>query len=84
MSEATTKADFETMLSSLEKIVSQLEGELKLEEAMALFEQGLALSQECEQFLKGAEQKIEILRRTASGTQLDTVDESEFLVAQGT
>lgn len=83
MSEATTKADFETMLSSLEKIVSQLEGELKLEEAMALFEQGLALSQDCEQFLKGAEQKIEILRRTANGIQIDTVDENEFLFAQG-
>jgi len=80
MSEATKTADFETMLSTLEKIVGQLEGELKLEEALALFEQGLHLSQECEKFLKGAEHKIEILRRTANGVQLERVDESEFVI----
>jgi exodeoxyribonuclease VII small subunit len=80
MSEEANKTDFETMLSSLEKIVGQLEGELKLEEAMALFEQGLTLSQNCEQFLKHAENKIEILRRTASGIQIDTINESELLV----
>jgi exodeoxyribonuclease VII small subunit len=82
MSEASKTADFETMLSSLEKIVSQLEGELKLEEALSLFEQGLELSQECEKFLKTAENKIEVLRRTASGIKTETVDESEFLAAQ--
>jgi exodeoxyribonuclease VII small subunit len=82
MSEEAKTTDFETMLSTLEKIVSQLEGELKLEEALALFEQGLGLSQECEKFLKHAENKIEILRRTASGTQIESVNESEFLVTQ--
>jgi exodeoxyribonuclease VII small subunit len=82
MSEETKTNDFETKLATLEKIVSQLEGELKLEEALTLFEEGLGLSQECEEFLKHAENKIEILRRTAAGTQIDTVNESEFLVAQ--
>lgn len=82
MSEATKNADFETMLSDLEKVVADLEGELKLEEALALFEKGLTLSQECEKFLKGAEKKIEILRRTANGVQTDPVDEAELLATQ--
>jgi exodeoxyribonuclease VII small subunit len=82
MSEENKPDDFETMLTSLEKIVQQLEGELKLEEALTLFEQGLDLSQKCEHFLKHAEKKIEILRRTASGVQVEAVDESEFLVSQ--
>lgn len=82
MSEENKPADFESMLTSLEKIVHQLEGELKLEEALTLFEQGLDLSQKCETFLKHAENKIEILRRTASGVQVEAVDESEFLVNQ--
>jgi exodeoxyribonuclease VII small subunit len=68
-------ADFETMLAELEKVVGQLEGELKLEEALALFERGLGLSQDCEKFLKAAQQKIEILKRTASGVQTEAFEE---------
>ncbi|SES95550.1 exodeoxyribonuclease VII small subunit [Thalassotalea agarivorans] len=62
----TTKKDenmsFETALSSLENIVQQLEkGDLPLEQAMALFEQGLALSKTTQQTLQQAEQKIKVL-----------------------
>lgn len=81
MSEAVKSTDFETKLSDLEKIVSQLEGELKLEEALTLFEKGLALSQECENFLKSAENKIEILRKTATGVQTEPLEESDDLFA---
>lgn len=81
MSENAKNADFETMLSDLEKIVAELEGELKLEQALSLFEKGLLLSQECEKFLKTAETKIEILRRTSAGVQVETVDENELLAA---
>lgn len=53
---------FETALSSLENIVQQLEkGDLPLEQAMALFEQGLALSKTTQQTLQQAEQKIKVL-----------------------
>ncbi len=81
MSETAKSTDFETKLSDLEKIVSQLEGELKLEEALSLFEKGLALSQDCENFLKSAENKIEILRRTATGIQTEPLEESDDLFA---
>jgi exodeoxyribonuclease VII small subunit len=82
MPEPTTKsADFETMLADLEKVVGQLEGELKLEEALALFERGLGLSQDCEKLLKAAQQKIEVLKRTANGVQTEPfAEEAETTV----
>jgi exodeoxyribonuclease VII small subunit len=65
MSEAIKTQDFDSMLTELEKVVGQLEGELKLEDALSLFERGLSLSQECEKFLKSAEHRIEILKKSA-------------------
>ncbi len=59
--------DFEATLTELEKVVSELDGEVKLERALELFDRGMKLSLDCETFLKGAEQKIEILKRTANG-----------------
>lgn len=59
--------DFEAALAELENVVLELEGEVKLEQALALFDRGTKLSQSCEEFLKSAEQKIEILKRAASG-----------------
>ncbi len=60
--------DFEATLSELETIVVQLEGEVKLEEALSLFERGMKLSHQCEHFLHSAEQKIEVLKRAANGS----------------
>jgi exodeoxyribonuclease VII small subunit len=60
--------DFEDTLAELEGIVEQLEGEVRLEEALALFERGMKLSHICERFLKTAEQKIEVLKRAANGS----------------
>lgn len=69
MSQTVEKGqDFEAALAELEKVVLELEGEVKLEHALSLFDRGMKLSQSCEQFLKSAEQKIEVLKRaTASG-----------------
>ncbi|MBX3073617.1 exodeoxyribonuclease VII small subunit [Candidatus Obscuribacterales bacterium] len=59
--------DFEIAMRDLETVVSELDGEVKLEQALALFEQGMKLSKQCEEFLKGAEQKIEMLKRGDQG-----------------
>ncbi len=59
--------DFEAALAELEKVVLELEGEVKLEQALSLFDRGMKLSQSCEQFLKSAEQKIEVLKRATAG-----------------
>lgn len=59
---------FEDSLSALEKIVAKLEdGELKLDESLALFEKGITLSRACRERLDAAERRIEILSRSADG-----------------
>jgi exodeoxyribonuclease VII small subunit len=59
--------DFETTLNELEKVVLELDGEVKLERALELFDRGMKLSSDCETFLKGAEHRVELLKRTTSG-----------------
>ncbi len=66
--QSPVSVDFEATLSELETIVVQLEGEVKLEEALSLFERGMKLSHQCERFLQSAEQKIEVLKRAANGS----------------
>jgi exodeoxyribonuclease VII small subunit len=59
---------FEEALSGLEKIVRQLEeGELPLDDALRLFEEGVRLSRFCSAKLDEAEKKIEILMQGADG-----------------
>jgi exodeoxyribonuclease VII small subunit len=55
-------APFEQRLEELEALVRRLESpEVPLETAMALFEQGMKLSEECRTRLADAEAKVEIL-----------------------
>lgn len=59
-----SKTDFETSLTELARLVEKLEqGELPLDEALHTFEQGVALTRQCQGALKSARQKVEILRR---------------------
>jgi exodeoxyribonuclease VII small subunit len=58
--------DFEQALQSLEQLVGTLEaGEMPLEQALASFERGVALTRRCQAVLKEAEHKVEILTRNA-------------------
>ncbi len=53
---------FEDSLQRLEKIVDQLEkGNVPLEQALKLFEEGVQLSGSCRKELEEAEGKVEIL-----------------------
>ncbi len=53
---------FEECIQRLEKIVDQLEkGEIPLEQALKLFEEGIELSNNCRKELDDAEGKVEIL-----------------------
>jgi len=59
---------FETSLHRLEQIVKKLEaGDLPLDDAMKLFEEGIQLSQQCQKQLEEAENKVEILLKKAVG-----------------
>ena len=55
---------FEGALAALEKIVRQLEsGELPLERALELFENGLTLARRCQDQLASVERRVEVLLR---------------------
>jgi exodeoxyribonuclease VII small subunit len=55
---------FESSLASLERIVANLEsGDLPLERALELFEEGVALARRCQTQLGDAERKVEMLLR---------------------
>ena len=59
---------FEASLDALEKIVKRLEdGDLPLEESLALFEQGVKLSRDCRDRLSKAERRIEVLMKDSNG-----------------
>jgi exodeoxyribonuclease VII small subunit len=59
---------FEVALKELEGIVSRLEqGEVDLEDSIALYERGQALKAHCEQKLKAAEGRLEKIVLGSSG-----------------
>ena len=65
--------DFESALRSLEEIVAQLEGgELTLDRALELFEEGIGISRYCSAKLEEAERKVESLVQSADGTLKET------------
>ena len=75
MSEAL---DFETALKNLEEIVKKLEnGELSLDSALALFEEGIKLSRFCHTKLEEAERRVEILLKNGSSQMRSAPFESE-------
>lgn len=75
---STTKAepaDFEKALNELEGLVEKMEqGELSLEQAMADFQRGIELSRTCQETLKAAEQKVQILMDQGDKNQLAPFD----------
>ena len=70
---------FEDALAELDETVRQLEaGELSLDESLALFERGQALSARCQQLLQAAELKVQQLAPKAEGGYaLEPFDEGE-------
>jgi exodeoxyribonuclease VII small subunit len=60
--------DFESALKSLEEIVVQLEaGDMPLDRALELFEEGINISRFCNSKLEEVERKVEVLTKTADG-----------------
>jgi exodeoxyribonuclease VII small subunit len=61
---------FEAALKELESIVSRLEqGEVDLEDSIALYERGQALKAHCEKKLKAAESRLEKIVTGAKGAE---------------
>ena len=58
----TDTPNFERSLQELEALVEKMEqGDLSLEDSLSHFERGVQLSRTCQQALREAEQKVEIL-----------------------
>lgn len=67
--------NLEKALSDLEDLVDELEsGDLPLEKAMKKFEEGIKLTRQCQSALKEAEQKVEILLKSAGSEDLEEFD----------
>jgi exodeoxyribonuclease VII small subunit len=66
MSETVKPVDqmsFEEAMAELERVVGQLErGDVPLEQSIKLYERGAALKGRCEEKLKEAEEKVELIR----------------------
>ncbi len=78
-SKASESISFEESLASLEESVERLEaGELKLEEALEVFERGIGASRACGQWLDQARKRVQVLTADAEGEfQLDFLDADE-------
>ncbi len=75
---ATKNINLEKSLADLEDLVEELEsGDLPLEKAMKKFEDGIKLTRSCQKALKDAEQKVEILLKSAGGEALEDFDVEE-------
>jgi exodeoxyribonuclease VII small subunit len=72
------KFNLEKSLADLEDLVEELEsGDLPLEKAMKKFEEGIKLTRGCQAALKEAEQKVEILLKSADGDELEDFEVDE-------
>ena len=68
---------FERGLTRLEEIVGQLErGDLDLDAALRLYEEGVSLARQCTAFLDQAEERIGVLAEDPSGRPVVTAQEA--------
>ena len=70
----TEAVSFEASMTRIEEIVRLLENDkAPLEETLRLYEEGVALVRRCASELDAAEQKVQILQRSAEG-EIQAVD----------
>ncbi|MBQ3034783.1 MAG: exodeoxyribonuclease VII small subunit [Alphaproteobacteria bacterium] len=79
MTENLKNLSFEEALQELETVVRQLEtGKVKLDDAVQAYEKGVMLKNLCEEKLKNAKSKIDILviDNNSTPTQMEDFDEN--------
>jgi len=73
-----TEPSFEEALTELESLIEALEGgDLTLENSLKSFERGVQLTRACQQALKEAEQKIQILTSPSENAELEPFDRDQ-------
>ncbi|MES9870064.1 MAG: exodeoxyribonuclease VII small subunit [Sedimenticola sp.] len=74
----TPQPSFEEALAELESLVDDLEqGSLSLEDSLKSFERGVELTRTCQQALKDAEQKIQILSGSSTDAELEPFESEQ-------
>jgi exodeoxyribonuclease VII small subunit len=74
----TPPFNFEAALSELNTLTEQMEqGGLSLEQSLACFEKGIALTRACQQALSEAEQKVQVLMQKNGETVLIDFDKDD-------
>lgn len=69
---------FESALDELDQLVTQMEqGDISLEDALKHFESGIKLTQQCQQALQEAEQKVSILLKQSGKDTLEPYEPEE-------
>ena len=69
------KLDYEAAVTELESLVERLEqGDISLEESLKLYESGVLLTRDCQDALKAAEQKVQMLLEQSGQTTLVDFD----------
>ena len=82
MAEPAQPIDFEASLAELEALVAKMEdGSLSLEESLAAFERGVALTRACQTALHAAELRIKAL--TQDGDEVQLSPSGDDNVSQG-
>lgn len=67
------KMELESAMKRLDEVVEALSKQnVKLEDSLALYEEGVALVRHCNAKLEGVERKINALRMTADGEVIKT------------
>lgn len=70
--------NFEQALGDLEALVTAMEsGDMSLEQSLEAFEQGIRLTRECQEALKFAEQKVQLLLSESGDTAPFIVEAEE-------
>ncbi len=72
--ELIEEMSFESAMSELEQVVTQLErGDVALDASISLYERGAALKAHCETKLKSAEEKVAAITLNGEGQPTGTV-----------
>jgi len=75
MAEKPKTVDFEKHLEELETLVTKLEsGELSLDEALAAYEKGVALTRECQAALDAAQARIQVVTEQSGEISSEPLD----------
>jgi len=77
MSDSDKSMNFEKKLKDLEDLVAKLEtGDLSLEESLKAYENGIALTRQCQTMLEKAQLRVEMASASAADEPAAVEDES--------